>query len=213
MPEPDAGPPSFEDAGPPPRIDSDGDGLCDDTERSRGTDPFDPDTDGDGFSDGVEVRLGYDPLRPASPPRELVLELPERASAHGSQIVSRVVRGDGISVRGAFESRPSIYSDPEVARDFFVRGLALGANPQENVFEIDEEGERFAGIFGTVELTFELQFAFGGAEPRGCARAYPFRYTLRRDDGRNLFIGRYLLVVRPEGALVDAEWCPLEPCL
>jgi len=49
-----------------PVIDSDGDGLTDDVERSvYGTDPENPDTDGDGLPDGVEVRAieEADPLR------------------------------------------------------------------------------------------------------------------------------------------------------
>lgn len=45
-------------------VDSDGDGLSDDYERSIGTDPLNPDTDGDGLGDGVEVKMGLDPLTP-----------------------------------------------------------------------------------------------------------------------------------------------------
>ncbi|MET0404833.1 MAG: OmpA family protein [Cystobacter sp.] len=43
--------------------DSDGDGLSDEDELGRGTDPRNPDTDGDGLSDGIEVKVaGTDPL-------------------------------------------------------------------------------------------------------------------------------------------------------
>jgi hypothetical protein len=68
-------------------LDSDGDGLSDEDERSRGTnpqsadtdadglsdreevfiyntDPINPDTDGDGYIDGEEVRAGYNPRGP-----------------------------------------------------------------------------------------------------------------------------------------------------
>ncbi len=45
-------------------IDSDGDGLSDDYERSIGTNPLLYDTDGDGLGDGVEVKMGLDPLTP-----------------------------------------------------------------------------------------------------------------------------------------------------
>jgi Bacterial TSP3 repeat len=45
-------------------VDSDGDGLSDDYEKTIGTDPLNPDTDGDGLSDGVEVKMGLDPLSP-----------------------------------------------------------------------------------------------------------------------------------------------------
>jgi fibronectin-binding autotransporter adhesin len=42
--------------------DSDGDGLTDDEENLRGTDPFNPDSDGDGMNDGDEVVAGSNPL-------------------------------------------------------------------------------------------------------------------------------------------------------
>jgi serine/threonine protein kinase/beta-lactam-binding protein with PASTA domain len=48
----------------PPPTDTDGDGLPDDDEAARGTDPTNPDTDGDGVSDGQEVANGTDPLNP-----------------------------------------------------------------------------------------------------------------------------------------------------
>jgi len=43
-------------------VDTDGDGLGDADETTRGTDPRRPDTDGDGLLDGFEVRYGLDPL-------------------------------------------------------------------------------------------------------------------------------------------------------
>ncbi|MDW7549711.1 hypothetical protein [Pseudoalteromonas peptidolytica] len=45
-------------------VDSDGDGLTDDEEATRGTDPNNPDTDGDGVLDGDEVTNGTDPTNP-----------------------------------------------------------------------------------------------------------------------------------------------------
>ena len=46
-------------------LDSDGDGLSDDEEAERGTDPRNPDSDGDGLKDGEEVyRFRTDPLDP-----------------------------------------------------------------------------------------------------------------------------------------------------
>jgi uncharacterized protein YegL len=50
-----------------PKVDSDGDGLDDDTEALIGTSPLLVDTDGDGFSDLLEYRLrnsGFNPLYP-----------------------------------------------------------------------------------------------------------------------------------------------------
>lgn len=43
-------------------LDSDGDGLTDEDERSRGTDPYNIDSDNDGYSDSIEVVGGFDPL-------------------------------------------------------------------------------------------------------------------------------------------------------
>ncbi|MDZ4199618.1 MAG: outer membrane beta-barrel protein, partial [Kiritimatiellia bacterium] len=56
-------PPQYELSGG--ELDSDGDGLSDEFERSIGTDPFNPDTDGDGLTDFEEVRIyKTDPLNP-----------------------------------------------------------------------------------------------------------------------------------------------------
>jgi Tol biopolymer transport system component len=44
--------------------DTDGDGISDEDELTRGTDPTNPDTDGDGLSDGDEVARGTDPTNP-----------------------------------------------------------------------------------------------------------------------------------------------------
>ncbi|GAA3541003.1 Stk1 family PASTA domain-containing Ser/Thr kinase [Nocardioides daeguensis] len=48
----------------PPAPDTDGDGLTDTDEATRGTDPTNPDSDGDGVGDGAEVSAGTDPLNP-----------------------------------------------------------------------------------------------------------------------------------------------------
>ena len=43
-------------------LDSDGDGLSDEVDIARGTNPYSPDSDGDGVPDGQEVAEGTDPL-------------------------------------------------------------------------------------------------------------------------------------------------------
>jgi hypothetical protein len=43
-------------------LDPDNDGLSNDAEIARGTNPNNPDTDGDGFADGWELTNGFDPL-------------------------------------------------------------------------------------------------------------------------------------------------------
>jgi formylglycine-generating enzyme required for sulfatase activity len=56
---------------PAPNEDDDNDGLTNQDEYDRGTDPKDADTDGDGYSDGEEVAKGTDPLDPDSYPPTL----------------------------------------------------------------------------------------------------------------------------------------------
>jgi hypothetical protein len=64
---PDASTPGDPDgAPPPPPLDSDGDGVPDDVEMGRGTDPNNPDSDGDGLNDGREADYGSDPNDPDS---------------------------------------------------------------------------------------------------------------------------------------------------
>ncbi len=48
------------------KIDSDGDGLDDKSEKLYGTDLNNPDTDGDDYQDGDEIKNGYDPLTPGN---------------------------------------------------------------------------------------------------------------------------------------------------
>ena len=55
--------------------DPDGDGLTNEQEFDRWTDPLDADTDDDGWQDGEEVARNTDPLNPGSHPRLLFLPL------------------------------------------------------------------------------------------------------------------------------------------
>ncbi|MFA4872549.1 MAG: PsbP-related protein [Patescibacteria group bacterium] len=48
------------------KIDSDGDGLDDKSEKLYGTDLNNTDTDGDGYQDGAEINNGYNPLTPGN---------------------------------------------------------------------------------------------------------------------------------------------------
>lgn len=57
-----------EETPPSTSPDSDQDGLSDDDERRRGTDPNDPDSDDDGRTDGQEVQEGSNPLEPSGAP-------------------------------------------------------------------------------------------------------------------------------------------------
>jgi hypothetical protein len=207
-------PPPPNDAGPTDdavvidRTDTDGDGLCDATESAWGTDPTVADTDGDGLTDRAERDFGYAPLRPDSPGRGELVLLEEDVASSTQLGIDRVVRGEGETYSGAFESLPVVDPLGLLAADFLVSSVAVGAVPMENVFEVRPTEERFVGVFGRTDLVFEASFRFGATESRGCARAYPFRYQIKRDDGAVVYLVRYLLVVLPAGERLDtATWC------
>lgn len=200
---------------PNPGLDSDGDGLCDGTERIRNTDPFSPDTDLDGITDRVELDFGYNPLQPSSPDRAQVFFLTENPVSTRQVPITRVIRGDGENYTGAFESLPVLDELDQSAINFYEDSLAVGAIPMANVVMVAPEEERFYGVVGQTELVFEVRLSFGGNVPRLCTRAYPFRYQIKRSDGRILYIGRFLMVVLPDGERIDtAEWCePFGGCI
>jgi hypothetical protein len=66
------------DYGPPAPRDDDADGLSNEDELARGTDPNAADTDGDGYEDGVEVLAGTDPANSTSliPAEDFYVVLP-----------------------------------------------------------------------------------------------------------------------------------------
>lgn len=206
----DAGPGS--DAGPDLR-DTDQDGLCDQHELARGLRWDDPDSDADGFSDLVEVSVGLDPLSRMSPPGDRVVYLRESAEGTARATLSLAVNGEGNSYSGSFAAVDPVYPDGVDAGDFFAGSGPVGAEPMTNVFEIDASTQSFIGVRGRTLLIYEILFRYSG-EARGCMRAYPFQYTVKRDDG--VFVGsaRFTLVITPESGAADAsEWCGAEPCL
>ncbi len=211
------------DSGPRPDVpifdpDGDGDGLCDATERDGwGTDPTRADSDGDGIPDGYEIQLGYDPLRTLTPdPTELVLldEVPIGVAQMG---IVRAVNASGQNFLGAFQAVPLIepFNDPFMmdASTFLTGIIATTAVPRENVFEIDREGGEFLGVIDRTQLAWEIQFAYGETMVRGCARVYPWRFSIKRSDGRLVYLVQRLLVVIPPGStLQDTTWCSVTPC-
>lgn len=95
----DAGPPPPRaDAGPPRAGDRDNDGLPDDDEVMRGTNPDNEDTDGDGVSDGVEVLAGTNPTDATStiPSTDFYVVLPfeDPAITRELDFTARLGRGD-----------------------------------------------------------------------------------------------------------------------
>jgi hypothetical protein len=204
------------DGGPPPRVDantwdysdSDGDGLCDRTEGMRGSDPLLVDSDGDGLSDRVEIDYGYEPSRSDIPNRSLLVFLNENSASSAQMGITYVARAEGQSYAGAFQAlavNDRLLLD---ARDYYAGSFAIGAMPPENVFEVRETEEAFLHVMGRTLLVFEVRFAFAANLPRECARAYPWRYNIKRDDGAIVQTDEYLLVIVPEGQRAEtAEWC------
>jgi hypothetical protein len=197
--------------------DSDSDGVCNRTESQLGTDPLLPDSDGDSLSDRAELDLGYDPTRQDSPQRSAIVLLDERASATAHVAVSYVTPSstEGRDFTGTFLSLDIVDPDAIDAEAFYTDSFAIGADPMGNVFEVEGEAERFGGVFGLTELVFDVRLAFGPNPARGCVRAYPWRYNVKRDDGTIVAAPRYLLVIVPDGESVDtAAWClPEGPCI
>lgn len=207
VPIPDAGGPI--DALVVDYRDTDGDGLCDSTELSRGTDPGVRDTDGDGLSDRVEVDFGFDPIRTDSPDRELLVRLAEASGSEVRLSIAHVVYGSGETYTGGFQ--PGWTAGDLDASAFYTGSVAFGATPRANVFEIVPEEARFVGVSDRTELLFELRFETpASVEPLGCLRGYPWRYDIKRDDGGLVFARRYILVVGPEDG---AEWCAPQGCI
>ena len=211
---PDTGP-DVPDAGPGARIDTDGDGLCDETEILWGSLVEDPDTDDDGFNDRIERQIGSDGFDPNSPDRDEVLFLTENPSSSVQLPILRAVRGEGENYAGAFMELPVVDRLDLTARSYFEGALAVGAMPPENVFEVREDEERFIGVTGLTQLYYEVRFAYGENLDRGCARTYSFVYEIRRDDGVAFYRRRFVLVVLPRGQRLDTvEWCvPEGGCL
>jgi len=199
---PDAG--SQPDSGPiVDYTDTDGDGLCDRTERARGTNPEAADTDGDGVPDRAEIELGFNPTRTDSPDRDLLVRIGEAPGSAARVPIPYVVNGRGASYGGAFRS---LYAPSDLDAGFFYAGsFAFAADPLQNVYAVLPEEERFDRVNGRTRLIFETFFETPlSLETRGCIHAYPWRYEIKRDDGTLVFARRYILVVTPAGA---TEWC------
>jgi hypothetical protein len=179
--------------------DTDGDGLCDRTERQFGTDVATSDSDADGLPDLIEIGNGLDATSPAEPAEDQVAHLVGKPGSWLEFPVRMTVQGDGQALSGYFEVIPSIYADGTTAQDFFRGTMATTADPIDGVRSVQPGSARFAGVLGRTRLSFALRFDYpeDGAAVE-CGRAYPLRYALKSDDGMTVAERLFLLVVAPE---------------
>ncbi|MCC7542989.1 MAG: hypothetical protein IT379_42630 [Deltaproteobacteria bacterium] len=190
--------------------DDDNDGLCDDTEAVRNSDPFVPDTDNDGYPDVVEAySLFTDPIRPEEPVRGDVTFLPERMGRVGeaSATFEIVVRGRGETFYAALESFSNENDAGELPTDFFRQLVPLRAEPAPNVAAIDDIG--FRVVQGETRLTWRADFVMDPERTaqRFCMRAMTYQVWIKRDAG-TWGIWRAHLVVAPPGVEPsDEQWC------
>jgi hypothetical protein len=212
-PQLDAGPPQSE-SGDGAVMDSDHDGLCDATELELGTDPRVSDTDGDALPDWVEVGNGFDPNDPTSPAPDQLARLEAQTGAGSDFPVRSTVQGDGQGLTGAFQSFSSAYADGATAGDFLTAAIAVSADPVDGVRRIDAQQARFESVLGPTRLGFSLHFDYAGdAGTPTCAKAYPFRYGTKSDDGSTRSTRLFLLVVEPpEQPQGSVQYCLPDGC-
>jgi hypothetical protein len=207
----DAGGPDGSDSGP---IDTDGDGLCDDTERVAGTDPESADSDGDGIPDMNEHRSGLDPLDPASPAPDRLAFLREEAGSAVQLLVQVWVQGQGESFTGELEALDAAAARGLTAADLVAFVEAVSAEPEDHAFDLQPEAGRFGAVHGETRLTFSIGFTFTDQEQAGCTRGLPFLFGVKRSDSDDsMQRRRYLLVLASGQADAgEAQWCVPSSC-
>lgn len=191
--------------------DYDGDGLCNQTESERGTDPLRADTDSDGIPDGPEVLLGFDPTSDESPGRGRTQLLRESTAGTLDVLIERDLFAEGQDLVASFSATPVNDDANQDANTFFRSATATFASPAGNFSSIDNQSVR--GVTGRLLVGYELRFEYGDALVRECVRAYPYRYTIKRSDA--VIVGvetRVVVVIPPGDNLTSARWCARPAC-
>jgi len=195
------------DGGPgePAGEDSDGDGLCDETEELQGTSSERLDSDDDGIPDLMEVIYGFVATDPRSPADDEVVFLEARPGAEARLSLRFTVDGSGGDFSGFFEDTTSPYDDGSSAGLYLVSSEAISAEPPEAVRVIDGPKQLFRAVLGSARLELEAYFrADNDIDTLLCSRVYPFRYGLREDGVGLVDDYLYLLIVAaPESGVAD----------
>lgn len=99
----------------PSAIDSDQDGITDETESKLGTNPFNADTDGDGYSDNTELQSGFSPTVPAPTQNPAAVLGANTASGSGCSAGSATQGNAGCGVSGSASSNLVSGEEPATA--------------------------------------------------------------------------------------------------
>jgi hypothetical protein len=205
--------------------DDDGDGVCDATEASAGTDPARADTDRDGLTDLYELRFGTDPLNSREPDAADRLQLREAPSEVVLTEHSVVLDGQGGVIAGLWQDR-GVGVDERLASAWAAFDLvAVGADPAGVVQEFS--GSRFVGVLGRTQLSWRLTTRSrggasdgdGGVLRLGCRRAYELVLAVRAEGAEVLRSRRLTLdVLGAQGgtgswpAIDDEGFCQVARC-
>ncbi len=172
------------DAGSPlPPTDTDGDGLCDLTERHDGTDPTNADTDSDGLLDSVEIALGTDPNSALDPPpsdRLSLSEVPGSVTAFDQFIDYNGTVGEVVD--GAIQDRGTSTDGRAALGVAGFSVAAMDADPAAYVSGIN--GAEFVGVLGFTSLHWRIVVQpTPTAGTLGCRRAYGYTFVVRQSGG------------------------------
>ncbi|HEX7481559.1 MAG TPA: thrombospondin type 3 repeat-containing protein [Polyangiales bacterium] len=204
------------DASKAPAADRDHDGVCDATELMLGSNPDAADSDNDGFPDFVEVSNGFDPTDPSLPGPDQVgyLAAASKSSSYDFDVRS-TVDSSGEGQTGFFDAYPTVDPHQLTANDFFVSGIAVDAQPPDNVRGIVAASERFTSVTGHTRLGFRLHFDYHVDVQFDCAEGFAFSYAVKSDLGKQAGQRDYLLVVTAKGSmqLTTADYCLPATCL
>ncbi len=185
------------------RPDTDGDGLCDDTEETQlRTDPLSADTDGDGFTDLFESLIYSNANRATDPPQDLIIPWYERPGEAVETVFTFSYRGVGETLFGVYgETTPGI--DGLHGEELPLELQAFSASPAGNVVAISDT--RFVGVLGATRLTYRLSGAWRTQPPMRCRRAYTITPIIYAEPRGYVYGKRFVIDVRPLEGAFDAS--------
>lgn len=185
-----------------PRVDTDGDGLCDDTEMVQfQTDPRSVDSDNDGFTDLFEFLSYTNPNRATDPNADNIIPWSERSGELADVVFSFNYRGNGESLFALFsETNPSI--DGLRGEDLSLQLQAFSANPPANVNAMI--ADRFVSVTGFTRLSYRFFGEWPAQAPLRCRRAYTVIPNIYAEARGYVYGRRFFIDVRAHMGDFDA---------